>query len=61
MRNAQWWVRYTDQNGRNGMIALRSSDLVDVKKAHKRAIDVAKARLIKRGIKASNLQSSCVG
>lgn len=61
MANAIWWVRYTDQHGREGMLSLSSPDMADPKKAHKRARDTAKARLAKRSIKATGLSSKCVG
>ena len=60
--NAQWWVRYTDaKTGQSGMLSLSSPDLKDTRKAHKRARDTAKARLAKRGVKAVDLNSQCVG
>ena len=59
--NAMWWVRYTDQDGRQGLLTLSSPDLGNVKEAHRRAKATAKARLAKRGVKASGLSSQCVG
>jgi predicted nucleic acid-binding Zn ribbon protein len=59
--NAMWWVRYTDQNGQSGMLSLSSPDLRDPKAAHKRARETAKKRLAKKGVKAKNLTSQCVG
>jgi len=62
--NAMFWVRYTDANHPNQgvqMISLMSPDLVNTKEAHRRAKATAKTRLAKRGVKATGLNSQCVG
>lgn len=62
--NALWWVRYTDakhpEYGER-LLSLSSPDLKNVRAAHKRARDTAKARLAKKGIRAVNMCSRCVG
>jgi len=59
--NATWWVHYTDQNGNRRLLELSSPDLRDAKEAHKRARETAKKRLMARGVKATDLESQCVG
>lgn len=60
--NAMWWVHYKDaKTGQTGMLSLMSPDLTNPSKAHKKARATAKARLAKKGVRATNLRSQCVG
>ena len=60
--NALWWVTYTDQatNFRE-VLSLSSPDLKDPRKATRRALATAKARLKRKGVKAVITRVQCVG
>ena len=59
--NAQWRVDYTDQAGQQRSLYLSSADLIDARKAHRRARETARSRLAAKGVRATDLHSQCVG
>lgn len=63
MANAMWWVKATDKvTGQRVFLSLMSPDLVDTRKAKKRAVETAKARWARKGIKAvAPITVECVG
>lgn len=62
MSNNMWWIIYTNaETGQRQTISISSPDLSDPQKAHEAARAIAKERLAKLGIKATDIQSKCVG
>lgn len=64
MANATRWCRYRDASrpelGQQ-LLSLASPDLADPRKATRRAMETAKKRLPKRGVKPVGLSCQCVG
>lgn len=62
MANAQWLVEGTEEKGGYIALYLMSADLRDPKEAKKRALEKAKDRWARKGVKVAKITDvRCVG